>query len=454
MNFGKATNIGDHWQLFILMYAAIGAFASVLSHRGLSVFHDGLRPLMGSYRNGDVPQKEVSRTSFRLGWGFLWGFGIPYSLGNVIPLAYMIFMASDWIGVSVPYEVDSKINLRSLRYMALAALYGAFWGIGAGALVHFVNVGFSNLRINMSEPAQFLALPTTGAYFLFAIMTIAYHYGYGKAGFALLASSLIWYGTSTWKLGSSSVWSFAVATAFLLFYLVLETRNRNSKKVVATYAWAISDVEGDSEEDEIFSNNAKRIQKWIVPLSLFAALTGAAYNLGWMSKDPISALLYQKGMALPAALVLFSWAFAFIPMKFTTAVVTGCMASGTFLDQGLAMLMPNAWVAAVTVGIMRIIEILLLIKIVRMLEKFPTIREVADVMRTAIFHVMEIGFLIGGALAAAKYAGEFGLAIVIFAWFINSRKNNPVMPMSLGALSALGIGLFVNLLSAIGFHIV
>jgi hypothetical protein len=453
MNFGEAIKISEHWQLFLLMYATIGAFASVLSHRGLSVFHDGLRPLMGSYRNGDVAQKEVANTSFRLGWGFLWGFGIPYSLGNVIPLAYMIFMASDWIGVSVPYVVGSKINLRSLRYMGIAALYGALWGGGAGALVYFVNLGFSKLPINMSDPAQYLALPTTGAYFLFAIMTIAYHYGYRKAGLALLASSLMWFGASTWSLGDSSVWSFVVSVGFLLYYLALETSKRKSKKVTVTHAWAISKSSSNSTEDEIFAENAKRIRKWILPLALFAALTGAAYNLGWMAKDPISALLYQKGLALPAALVLLAWAFAFIPMKFTTAVVTGCMASGSFLDQGVAMLMPNPWAAAVAVAFMRIIEILLLIRIFRFLEKYPTIREVADVMRTAIFHVMEIGFLIGGALAAAKYAGEFGLAIVILAWFINSRKNNPVMPMSLGALSALGIGLFVNLLSVLGFQI-
>ena len=74
-------------------------------------------------------------------------------------------------------------------------------------------------------------------------------------------------------------------------------------------------------------------------------------------------------------------------------------------------------------------------------------------MRTAIFQVMEIGFLVGGALAAAAWAGPWGVAVVVGAWFLNSRAKSPVMPMSLGAIAALGVGVVVNLLAVLGLHL-
>ena len=147
------------------------------------------------------------------------------------------------------------------------------------------------------------------------------------------------------------------------------------------------------------------------------------------------------------------WAFAFIPMKFTTAVVTGTMATGTFLEPVVALLLPSPWTAAIGVAALRILEVYSLLLVLRWIERFPSIREVADVMRTAIFHVMEIGFLVGGALAAAAWAGQWGVATVVAAWFLNIRAKSPVMPMSLGAIAALGVGVVVNVMAAAGLHL-
>jgi hypothetical protein len=169
--------------------------------------------------------------------------------------------------------------------------------------------------------------------------------------------------------------------------------------------------------------------------------------------DPFSAHLYALGLAIPAAAVMLMWAFAFIPMKFTTAVVTGTMATGTFLEPVVALLMPNPWIAAFAVAVLRVVEVYSLLRVVGWIERFPSIREVADVMRTAIFQVMEIGFLVGGALAAAAWAGTWGVAAVVAAWFINIRLKSPVMPMSLGAIAALGVGVVVNFMALLGLHL-
>jgi hypothetical protein len=117
------------------------------------------------------------------------------------------------------------------------------------------------------------------------------------------------------------------------------------------------------------------------------------------------------------------------------------------------MLMPTPLAAAIAVGALRVVEVWSIVPLVRLFERFAAIREVADVMRTAIFHVMEIGFLIGGAFAAARFAGEFGFAAVIGAWWLNARGNSPVMPMAIGPVAAIVVGLLANLLHVVGVQL-
>ncbi|MFJ5560773.1 YhfT family protein [Streptomyces sp. NPDC093250] len=438
----------------IALFGAIGALSAVLAHRGVSVFHDGLRPVMRSFRIGELSRPEVSRTSFTLAWGFLWAFGLPYSVGFAIPLAYVIFMATDWIGVTVPADYSSRWyrSKRALGGVAQALVLGGVWGAGMALLLRLVTEGMHRLPVDMADPVRLFAQPASGAFFLFAVLTIAYHYDLRRALIALVASSVAWFGARTAGVGQPSVWAFAVATAVLLVFAVREARRSKVAPEESAVAWAVEE-DDEEEEDDVFVENVRRIRRSIVPIAVLSALMGAAYNWGVMTNDPISGLLYTQGLAVPAALVGVAWAFAFLPMKFTTAVVTGCMVTHTFLELSVAVLMPNPAWAALACAALSVLQVYLLLPVVRGLEKFPAIREVADVLRTAIFHVMEIGFLVGGALAASAFAGQWGIAVVIMAWFVNSRKNSPVMPISIGAYAALAAGLFANVLALLGLHV-
>ena len=46
--------------------AAMGALSTVLVNRDVSVFHDGLRPLMPSLRSGEMTRQQVAMISFTL----------------------------------------------------------------------------------------------------------------------------------------------------------------------------------------------------------------------------------------------------------------------------------------------------------------------------------------------------------------------------------------------------
>lgn len=447
------------WE-FATLFAAISALASILANRGASVFHDGLRPMMLGMREGTIDRGDVASSSFRLGWGFFWAFGIPFSLGFTLPLVYLIFMTTDWIGVSFGADHSRPWyrTATSLRGVTLSGVAGAVWGAVMALGVVWAARGLAALPIGMAAPLAELPDPAIQALFLFPVLTIAYQYGM-RLGIVGLVVGLI-----AWAVGASldqqpTTWAF-VAAALVLAGLVVRGRIRVRAPVPAEEeqdllaAWEAEAAAMDAEDEgsALFAENIARIRRSIIPIVVLSALMGAAYNLAFMTKDPITGRLFALGLVLPAVLSGLAWAFAFIPMKFTTAVVTGCMATGTFLDMAVALAMPNAWSAAAAVGALRVVEVLALGPVVSWLEHAPEIREIADTMRTAIFHVMEIGFLIGGALVAAEFAGALGITAVIALWWLNNRANSPIMPMAVGAIGAVGVGLVANLLHVLGLQ--
>jgi hypothetical protein len=453
MTFGTDVTLPPPFVGSIVLLGSIGALSAILAHRSVSVFHDGLRPVMRDYRLGNVARRDVGRTSFRLGWGFFWAFGIPFSLGAVIPLVYMIFMATDWIGVSTRGRLDVRWYRpgRALGGVLLAGSFGALWGVMIALVLRGLADLMQRLPVDMFDVTALFAAPAAEAYFLLVLLPIAYHYGYRKAAAVLVLASVVWAAAGELGWPVPAAFGFGVIALAMLGCLAAEARA--AKRVAASDGagpdWAVLDDDEEDDDDE-FAANVQRIRSAALPLIALSMLMGAAYNWGVMAKDPVAGVLYAQGLAVPAALVMAVWAFSYIPMKFTTATMTGCMATGTFLEVVVALLMPNPWIAAIACGGLRLVELLALRSVVGLVERLPQIRTLADVVRTAIFQVMEIGCLIGGALAASHLAGAWGVGIVIGAWFLNARRSNPVMPMSVGVIAALCVGLFVNALALVG----
>lgn len=448
--------------------AAMGALSTVLVNRDVSVFHDGLRPLMPSLRSGEMTRQQVAKISFTLALAFIWAFGLPYSVGFVIPLIYLVYIATDYIGVRLPAVYDRRWwqGRTNLLGVGGSLVLGALWGAGVALLLHYLAVGMDNLPVPMAAGTALFTAPVAQAFFLFPVLTTAYHFGFRPALVAFGAATLAWFVASQFGWALPSVWAFGVALLVMTVLLVREARSSGSSagQVPAAWltvdeddegapSWAAAADSDDESEDALFRDNVRRIKRNLPLIALLAALGGAAYHWGVVAMDPLSSHLYATGFVVPAAAVMLMWAFAFIPMKFTTAVVTGTMATGTFLEPVVAMVMPNVWAAAIGVAVLRVVEVFLLLAVIGWIERWPSIREVADVMRTAIFQVMEIGFLIGGALAAAAWAGTWGVSVVVAAWFLNIRAKSPVMPMSLGAIAALGVGVVVNLMAVLGLHL-
>lgn len=446
------------------LFAAMGALSTVLVNRNVSVWHDGLRPIMPSLRSGEMSRPEVAKISFSLALAFIWAFGLPYSLGFVIPLMYLVYIATDWIGVSLPADYGQRWWQGRTNAIGVGSslVLGAAWGAGVALCLHYLARGMDDLPVPLAEGTRLFTEPVVQAFFLFPVLTIAYHYGLKAGVWAFGLSTLAWFAASEAELTRPSVWAFGAALLVMIVLLVCESRKAGSANDQVPASWLHDDSDEDTpgwatddagDESAMFAENVRRIRRNLPLIVVLAALGGAALNAGVAAMDPFSAHLYAVNLVIPAALVMLMWAFAFIPMKFTTAVVTGTMATGTFLEPVVALLMPNPWVAAVAVGLLRVVEVFSLLLVIGWIERWPNIREVADVMRTAIFQTMEIGFLVGGALAAAAWAGEWGVAAVVGAWFLNVKAKTPVMPMSLGAISALAVGVVVNVMAAVGLNL-
>lgn len=92
------------------------------------------------------------------------------------------------------------------------------------------------------------------------------------------------------------------------------------------------------------------------------------------------------------------------------------------------------------------LEVLLLSKLGKVLERFPSLREASDSIRTAISNVMEIALLLGSVLAVLKM-GEFtGFSIFVALYALNEALGRPVIRLAASPLAAILTGLILNLL--------
>jgi hypothetical protein len=431
----------------ITLFVLIGAVSAMLANRGLVIFHDGLRPMMPMlYESKDMTRAQVSAISFALMIGFFVGFGVPFSIGKVIPLVYLIFLVTDWIGISLPgkFEDNWKKDRTSLIGFYGAGLAGAAWGaimaIGVGNIPAITKL----MPVDMLNPMTEITGPLTSAFALFPVLTVAYRYGWKKGIVSLVLAVLVHQVSTLWLHAPSGIpWALLTGTILLIIFAVIDER-KQAKENEGTNS------EEESDDSSFLSNRVNRIKKNIIPIALLAFLCGIAINYPVMALDPPQGPLYAKGLKWEAFLVLLSLGVAFFPMKFTTALVSGSMMTFSFFDGAIAVIMPNWWLAGIAVAVWKFVEIYALVKVGSFLNRYPSVRSLSDDIRTAIYNVMEIGLLIGSAIAANKIAPGWGFMVVPAAWWINNYAGAPIVRMGIGPIAVIAVGILANIFKVIG----
>lgn len=418
----------------IIVIGALGAMAGMLANKGIAVFNDGLRPIMPEYHHdGTITKQELAATSFAISFGLVVGFGIPISIGATILLIHSVLLMTDIIGTWTPSSRNGLI---------IAGVLGAVWGIGLTLGLQFIVDLFELLPVNFLDGLGMVGNPIVVAFSVFPGLAVAYQHGFKKGALTTGVSVFILFlirqfGTFTLPGGaevtlSAEGMTLLVGMTFMLYFAIK--------------------VEGDSSENQdlvsIFAERVKMIKRNTVLLSLTGGLVAAATSLTLIAGDPISLSLMEGSQFGEAALAAFARGLGFIPLVFSTAIVTGVYspAGATFVFVIGIMLQGNPIFAFVLGALAMFIEISLLNGAAKGLDRFPGVREMGEHIRTAMSRVLEVALLVGGALASEQIAPGIGFFWVIGVYLLNKTANKPLVDMAVGPVAAIVLGILVNIL--------
>lgn len=421
----------------LIIVGLLGAMAAILSNTGIAVFNDGLRPILPEFLEGRINKRELAATSFAISFGLVIGFGIPVSIGASIILVHSLLLMTDIIGTWTP---EGKTG------MVVASIIGAIYGIGLTLGLEFIVELFTYLPINFLDALGAVGGPIVVAFSVFPAVAVANQHGFKRGGITFLATMLALvlvkqFGsiaineTTTITISSEGI-ALLVGMVFMLYYAIK--------------------VKGDSTDNQdmvsVFAERVKRIRKYMIVLALTGGLVAAATSLSVIGGDPISLNLMAEGQFNEAALAAFARAIGFIPLVFSTAIVTGVYspAGATFVYVAGLLLEGNPIVAFIAGTAIMLAEIMLLSTAAKGLDKYPGVREMGEHIRTAMNKVLELALLVGGAVASEQIAPGIGYFWVFGAYLLNKQSNKPIVDMAVGPVAAILLGIIVNILYVLG----
>lgn len=421
----------------LIVVGALGALAAILANTGIAVFNDGLRPVMPEYLDGVISKKELAATSFAVSFGLVIGFGIPVSIGASIILVHSLLLMTDIIGTWTP---DGK------KGMIIAGVIGAVYGIALTLGLQAVVDVFAMLPVDVLGALGAVGKPIVIGFAVFPAVAVAYQHGFNKGAITLATSTLVLFIVKrfgTFQLNEQTSFTLSAEGMALLVGMIF------------MLVFAVQ-VKGESDDNQnlvsIFVERVTRIKKnWII-LSVVGGLVASATSLTIIAGDPISLNLLSEGKFGEATLAAFARGIGFIPLVFSTAIVTGVYspAGTTFVYVAGILLHGNPIFAFLAGAAIMFVEVNLLNAAAKGLDRFPGIREMGEHIRTAMNRVLEIALLVGGAMASEQIAPGIGFFWVFGAYLMNRTAKKPLVDMAVGPVAAIALGIIVNILYVLG----
>lgn len=422
----------------LIVIALLGGLCAIMANKGIAVFNDGLRPILPEYLEKKIGKKELAATSFALSFGLVIGFGIPVSIGASIILVHSILLMTDIIGSWAP---EGKGGL------VISGLLGALYGVGLVLGLQAVVDLFAQLPVNFMPALSSVGAPIVVGFSIFPAIAIADQHGFKKAAVTLLASLLTLFVVKqfgTIDLGNGTDIKLSAEGMSLLIGMIF----------MIAFAMQVKGDGASSNETlvSIFLERVNRIQSNWIWLSLTGGLVAASTSLMILAGDPISLKLLSEGKVSEAALAAFARGIGFIPLVFSTAIVTGVYspAGATFVFVIGMLLSGNPLIAFIAGAGLMFVEVKMLAVVAKALDRFPGVREMGEHIRTAMNKVLEIALLVGGAVASEKIAPGIGYFWVIGLLLLNRKANKPVVELAIGPVAAISLGILVNLLFLLG----
>ena len=422
----------------LVAIALLGGICAVLANKGIAVFNDGLRPIVPEFLEGKIGKKEIAATSFALSFGLVIGFGIPVSIGASILLVHSVLLMTDIIGSWAPEGKSGII---------ISAIIGAMYGIGLVLGLQAVVDLFAMMPVNFMDSLSMVGTQVVISFSIFPAVAIASQHGFKKGAISFAATLLTLFAVKrfgTFDLGNGTSLTLSAEGMSLLVGMIF----------MIVYAIQVKSDGSNSNESlvSVFLERVNRIKKNWAWLAVTGGLVSAATSLMIIAGDPISLNLLSEGKFSEAGLAAFARGIGFIPLVFSTAIVTGVYspAGTTFVFVAGILLHDNPIMAFIVGSALMFIEVQLLSLMAKALDKFPGIREMGEHIRTAMNKVLEVALLIGGAMASEQIAPGIGYFWVIGLMLLNRKAKKPVVELAVGPIAAISLGVIVNILYLVG----
>ncbi len=426
--------------LSLITVCLLGALAAILANRSIAVFNDGLRPIVGQYKDGQISRKALAALSFSISIGLVVGFGIPVSIGATIILIHSILLGTDIIGTWAPNTKQGII---------ISGIVGAIYGLLIVVGLEFVVSGIEKLPYNFLNELGMIGNPIVLAFAVFPAIAVATQHGFKKGTITFTVEMLVLFATFffgkievsetvTITLSKEGMTLLAGMMMLLYYSIKIESEGDSNQKLVQIF---------ESKVNEINSN------KWL--LAVMGGLVASATSLLLVAGDLVSLNLLSEGNNAEAAIAVFARALGIIPLVFTTAIVSGVYGPvGTTLVFFAGIVAIGNPILAFGLGfIIIVIEILLLAKAAKGMDKFPGVKDMGEGIRSSMNKVLELALIIGGAIACHAIAAEFGYFWLIGIYALNEFSPKPIVKLAVGPLAAILLGIIMNILVVIGLYV-
>ena len=393
---------------------------------------------MPQYFDGSISRKELATMSFAISFGLVIGFGIPTSIGASIILIHCLLLTTDIIGTWCP---DTKVG--TILSGVIGAVYGLLILVGLETIVTL----FGYLPFNFLNNLGSVSTYVTVAFAIFPSLAVAYQHGFKKGVITAVITVVAYFlikKFGVFALGEKTVTLNAEGMAMLVGTVMMLVFAASVKSEGAT---------SNMDLVNVFSEKVSRIRKNWFLLAIMGGLLACATSLTILAGDPASLALAAEGAFSEAALAAAARAIGFIPLVFTTAIVTGVYAPAgcTFVFViGLAFT-GKPIIALVLGAIVMIIELLLINVFAKGMDKFPGVKEMGEHIRTSMNKVLELALLVGAVTAAEAMSANFGLSgigalFVVGCVLLNRSSKKPIVEMAIGPVACILYGILLNVL--------
>lgn len=425
----------------VVMIMLLCAMTAFLSHMGMAVFHDGIRPVIPEYIEGRMKRGQMASIAFGLSVGFIASVGIGNALATNLLNPWLLFLATDIIGIAAPKKW-------------LAPILGAGWGLLSMTAIGGVNTVLTGMPVDLIGAMGNVGNYIVTGFAIFPIIAIIMQFGMMKGAVTAVVVLVFRFAGPMFTTISGDSWTMMVGVIALVVLCILKDVKEKKKEEVDTM--------------NIFSERVVRIKKNLPFLMLAGALIAAVCNMHVFAGSDVSMFDLSKAYAMGdsaeaqslikvVATNEFMRGLSFIPLIATTAITTGVYGVAGFTFVYVAgYLCPNPVVAAIVGAVIILVEVFLLGFIGKFLGNFPSMRDASDNIRSAMNTCVEFALLIGsisacGAMGEATSAGAAGGFIIGgIIYLINEMTGRKIMRMAIGPVAAIATGIILNFTYLIG----